>query len=103
MAEPFDLLLATMRDELAALDGGDAAAIEAATVAKVAALEGARVAGATVSVTRLHEARAFNALAATRVTMLIAGVDRRLAALTAADGRGGDFCYGRDGRTSLTR
>ena len=65
MAEAFDTLLAAMRDELAALDSGDAGEIERATMAKIAALEGARSAGA-IAVDRLHEARALNALAATR-------------------------------------
>lgn len=102
MAEAFDTLLAAMRDELAALDSGDAGEIERATMAKIAALEGARSAGA-IAVDRLHEARALNALAATRTNMLLAGVDRRLAALTAADGRSGVFCYGRDGRTMVAR
>ncbi len=102
MAEAFDVLLAAMRDELAALDTGDASAIECATAAKLAALDGARLAG-KVAVERLHEARALNALAATRTNMLLAGVDRRLAALTAADGRAGAICYGRDGRTRAMR
>lgn len=102
MAEAFDALLAAMRGELAALDSGDASAIEHATAAKLSALEGARAAGA-VTIERLHEARALNALAATRTNMLLAGVDRRLAALTAADRRGGAMCYGRDGRAHLAR
>lgn len=102
MAEAFDTLLAAMRDELAALDAGDAAGIEAATAAKLAALDGARRAE-VVAPERLAEARALNALAATRTNMLLAGVDQRLAALTAGDGRTGAFCYGRDGRTMLAR
>jgi len=102
VAEAFDALLAAMRDELAALDSGDAGTIELATAAKLTALEGARAAGA-VALDRLQEARALNALAATRTNMLLAGVDRRLAALTAADRRGGSICYGRDGRTLAAR
>jgi hypothetical protein len=97
VTEAFDTLLAAMRDELAALDGGDAHDIERATAATLAALDGARAAGA-IAVERLHEARALNALAATRTNMLLAGIDRRLAALTAADSRRGAPCYGRDGR-----
>lgn len=102
MAEAFDALLAAMRDELVALDSGDAGQIERATAVKLTALDGARAAGA-VAVERLHEARALNALAATRTNMLLAGVDRRLAALTAADGRASAICYGRDGRTPAAR
>lgn len=95
--EPIDALLATMRDELDALDSGDAGRIEAATRRKIVALAEVRGAG-PIAVDRLVEARALNALAATRTNMLMAGVDRRLAALAAADGRGA-LCYGRDGRT----
>lgn len=102
MPDAFGDLLTAMCDELAALDTGDAAEIERATAAKLAALAGARSAGA-IPVDRLHEARALNALAATRTNMLLAGVDRRLAALTAAAGRGVAICYGRDGRTSAAR
>lgn len=102
MAEAFDTLLAAMHDELDALDSGDATVIGAATAAKLAALTAARSAP-PVAVKHLYEASALNALAATRVNMLMAGVDRRLAALTAADGRGGGLCYGRDGRTMLAR
>ncbi|UAJ08688.1 hypothetical protein [Polymorphobacter megasporae] len=102
MPDAFGDLLTAIRDELAALDTGDAAAIERATAAKLAALGAARTGGA-IPVARLHEARALNALAATRTNMLLAGVDRRLAALTAAAGRGVAICYGRDGRTSAAR
>lgn len=102
MAEPFEILLTAMRDELAALDSGDAAAIQAATMAKLAALDAVRGGGA-VPLTLLQNARALNALAATRVNMLMASVDRRITALTAADGRGSAFCYGRNGRPSLAR
>lgn len=102
MAEAFDTLLAAMRDELAALDSGDAATIEAATAVKLAALDATRRA-TPAPVSRLHEASALNALAATRVNMLMAGIDRRLAALTAADGRASGLCYGRNGRTMLAR
>ena len=98
MAEGFDRLIDAIRGELAALDGGDADAIAAATAAKLAALDAARR-EAAVTPARLAEARALNALASSRTNMLLAGVERRLAALTAADGRGGT--YGRDGRTQL--
>lgn len=101
-AEVFDRLLATMRDELDALDGGDAAQIEAATRRKIVALADARDAG-SIPLERLIEARELNALAATRTNMLLAGVDRRLAALVAADDRGGALCYGRDGRLPLNK
>lgn len=99
-SEVFDRLLAAMRDELAALDGSDAALIETATRRKVVALAAARDA-AGVGPVQLREARDLNALAATRTNMLLAGVNRRLAALAAADGRG-SLCYGRDGRARLS-
>ena len=102
MAEAFDALLAAMRDELAALDTGEAGAIEAATAAKLDALHAARC-GAVVAPDRLAEARALNALAATRTNMLLAGVDRRLAVLAAADARGASMVYGRDGRNVVAR
>ena len=102
MAEAFDALLAAMRDELAALDTGEAGKIEAATAAKLDALHAARC-GAVVAPDRLAEARALNALAATRTNMLLAGVDRRLAVLAVADARGASMVYGRDGRNVVAR
>lgn len=87
-----------MRDELEALDSGEASRIEAATAAKTAALDHVRR-GGTVPLAQLAEARALNALAASRINVMMAGVERRLAALAGASGRGGALCYGRDGRT----
>ena len=41
-----------------------------------------------------------DALASARVNMLMAGVERRLSALTAASGAAPSLCYGRNGRTA---
>ena len=100
MSEPFEVLLAAMRDELAALDAEDAGAVEAATTAKLAALHACAAAPAPPPA-QIDAARALNALAAARTASLIAGVDRRLRALATAAGRPPALCYGRDGRTSL--
>ena len=100
MSEPFEVLLAAMRDELAALELDDAGAVETATAAKLAALHACAAAPAPPSAL-LDSARALNALAATRTASLIAGVDRRLRALATAAGRPPALCYGRDGRSSL--
>lgn len=95
---PFEALLAALRAELAALDGDDADTIQAATTAKLAALGALREAPTRVEV---ETAQALNALAAARVRIKAAGIERRLAALATAAGRGPALCYGRDGRTSL--
>ena len=95
---PFEVLLAALRAELAALDGDDALAIEDATAAKLTALAALR---GSPSRTEIETARALNALAAARVQTRLTGVDRRLRALAAAAGRPPPLCYGRDGRTSL--
>jgi len=101
---PVDRLLGAMRDELEALDSGDPAWIMAATQTKMSALGDVRDdVGERVPVDRLREAQSLNALASTRVNMLLAGVGRRLAALVAADGRTASLCYGRDGRTESRR
>lgn len=104
MAE-FETLLAAMRAELAALDDGDTAAISAATAAKLAALAAVRhhtsaANAAPVSRAALETARSLNALASARVNMLMAGVERRLSAFTAASGATPALCYGRNGRTA---
>lgn len=96
MAE-FDRLLAAMRAELAALDGDDVEAIEAATTAKLAALIAARAAPLPDRAV-LETARSLNALASARVNMLIAGIERRLTALSTAAGAAPPLCYGRNGR-----
>lgn len=95
---PFEVLLAALRAELAALDGDDAEAIETATTAKLAALAGLH---ALPTRAEVETAQALNALAAARVRTKAAGIERRLAALATAAGRGPALCYGRDGRTSL--
>lgn len=94
-----------MRAELAALDGGDSFAISAATAAKLTALAGVRrdasaADAAPLPRAALETARSLNALAAARVNMLMAGVERRLSALTAASGAAPPLCYGRNGRTA---
>ena len=98
--EPFEVLLAAMRDELAALETDDAATLEAATAAKLAALRDAAAAPPPPRAA-IETARALNALAAARTASRLTGVDRRLRALAAAAGRPPALCYGRDGRTSL--
>lgn len=95
---PFEILLAALRAELAALDGDDADTIEAATAAKLDALSSLRE---TPTRAQVETAQALNALAAARVRTKSAGLERRLAALATAAGRGPALCYGRDGRTSL--
>ena len=95
---PFEVLLAALRAELVALDGDDAQAIEAATATKLSALAGLRDA---LTRHQVETAQALNALAAARVRTRSAGIERRLAALATAAGRGPALCYGRDGRTSL--
>ncbi len=101
----FEILLAAMRAELAALDDGDTAAIAAATTAKLAALAAVQRGTSTANAVplpraALETARSLNALASARVNMLMAGVERRLSALTAASGAGPSLCYGRNGRTA---
>jgi hypothetical protein len=100
MSESHARLMATLHDELAALDSEDAARIEAATGAKLAALHAVRD-SPPLSAADLEQAAALNALAAARTRTLMAGVDRRLRALSAAAGRPAGLTYGRDGRTSL--
>ena len=96
-AVPFNNLLAAMRDELAALDSGEAEQIEAATRAKLAALIAVRNSPPAPRY-QLEEARDLNALASARVNMLMSGVERRLELLTAARGAPPTLCYGRKGR-----
>jgi hypothetical protein len=98
-AQPFNALLAAMRAELAALDGGDAATIEAATTAKLAALIRVRDAG-PAPIGRLQEARDLNALASARVNMMMASIERRLSALATARGAPPTLTYARGGRSA---
>ena len=100
MSEPFARLFAALRDELAALDTGDADTIEAATAAKLAAL-GVAAAAPPPPAAEIAAAQALNTLALARTRTLLAGVDRRLAHLAAAHGRPPALTYGRDGRTAL--
>lgn len=99
-AAPFNTLLDAMRAELAALDTGDAATIELATRAKLAALVVARDAGPAPRA-RVAEARDLTALASARVNMLMASVGRRLETLAAATGRPANLVYGRSGQSEL--
>lgn len=100
----FDALLAAMRAELAALDGGVPDVIAAATAAKLAALDIARTAPQPPRAA-LEAARGLNALASARVNMLMANVEARLSALTTAQGAPPVLCYSRSGRapTQLAR
>ena len=100
MSAPFALLMAALERELAALDSGDAGAIEAATATKLAVLHDLRD-GPPPSRADLEAAAALNALAHARTRTLMGQVDRRLRALSAAAGRPPGLTYGRDGRTSL--
>ena len=95
---PFEVLLAALRAELAALDSDDADTIVAATAAKLAALGKLRDSPTSAEI---DTAQALNTLAAARVRTKSTGIDRRLAALAAAAGRAPALCYGRDGRTPL--
>lgn len=97
-AAPFEALLSAMRDELAALDTGDAATIEAATSRKLNALRQVRDDGGRYPRAALETARGLNALAGARVNMLMAGIDKRRDALAAVRGAPPPLVYGRDGR-----
>jgi hypothetical protein len=103
MAEPnsFVRLVDAIRAEIAALDSEDADAIEAATAAKVAALQAVRDAvagGLPPERALLDEARTLNAEAALRARAKLISVERRLSNVTAAMGRPPSLTYGRDGR-----
>ena len=97
---PFEVLLAAMRDELAALDSEDAAAIEAATQAKLAALLSLRDSSDPTRAD-VEAAQTLNTLAASRTATFMARASRRLQSLAIAAGRPPSLTYGRDGRTSL--
>ena len=100
-AADFNTLLDAMRAELAALDDGDAATIAAATAAKLRALDDARRAPPPPRAA-LETARALNTLTSARVTMLLAGVERRLAMFGAASAPAA-LAYRRDGRLAGPR
>lgn len=98
-------LVTAIRAELAALEAEDAAAIEAATSAKMQALQTVAAdiaAGAPVQRDQLEQARDLNAEAALRARAKLISVERRLAAVmqVAAVAGGGPamLTYGRDGR-----
>lgn len=90
-----------IRAELAALDAEDAAAIEAATADKLAALRAVHAdvaAGAVPQRALLEVARDLNAEAALRARAKMVAVERRLAAVQRAAGKPAALVYGRDGR-----
>lgn len=97
----FAALVDAIRAELAALAAEDAPAIEAATAAKVVALQAVASAvaqGATAPRALLETARDLNAEAALRARAKIIGIERQLGALDARAGRPAAIVYGRDGR-----
>ena len=100
MSPPYEILLAALRCEIAALDGDDPDTIAAATAAKLDVLRSLRDAPPPPPAI-VDAARALNALAAARTNVLMAGVGRRLRALAEATGRPRALTYGRDGRTTL--
>ena len=99
--DSFHQLNDAIRAELAALDAEDAAAIEAATAAKLAALRAVHAevaAGAAPQRALLEEARDLNAEAALRARAKMVAVERRLAAVQQVAGKPAALVYGRDGR-----
>jgi hypothetical protein len=98
--DSFARLVSAIRGELAALDAEDAAAIEAATAAKTAALEAVArdVEAGAMDRPALEEARRLNAEAALKARAKMIGVERRLVAVAAGAGRPAALTYGRDGR-----
>lgn len=97
----FAALVDAIRAELSALAAEDAPAIEAATVAKVAALQAVATAvaqGAPAPRALLEAARDLNAEAALRARAKIIGIERQLGVLNARAGRPAAIVYGRDGR-----
>lgn len=99
-ADSFAWLVLAIRGELAALDAEDAAAIEAATLAKSMALEAvqADVAAGQMDRPALEEARRLNAEAALKARAKMIGVERKLVAVANIAGRPAALTYGRDGR-----
>jgi hypothetical protein len=97
----FHRLNAAIRAELAALAAEDAAAIEAATAAKLAALRAVHAdvaAGIPAQRALLEEARDLNAEAALRARAKLISVEKRLARVEARAGKPPALTYGRDGR-----
>ncbi|PZN93454.1 MAG: hypothetical protein DCF31_12490 [Alphaproteobacteria bacterium] len=100
-ANSFIRLIDAIRAEIAALEAEDAAAIEAATAGKLAALRSVEAdiaAGTPPDKALLADARDLNAEAALRARAKMLGVERRLAAVSTAAGRPAPLVYGRDGR-----
>jgi hypothetical protein len=97
----FVRLIDALRAELAALEAEDAAAIEAATADKLAALQAVQddmAAGSPPQRALLQEAQALNAEAALRARAKIISVEKRLAAVSSAAGKPAALVYGRNGR-----
>jgi hypothetical protein len=97
----FVRLIDALRAELAALEAEDAAAIEAATADKLAALQAVQddmAAGSPPQRALLQEAQALNAEAALRARAKIISVEKRLAAVSSVAGKPAALVYGRNGR-----
>ncbi|GGE02262.1 hypothetical protein GCM10011529_05850 [Polymorphobacter glacialis] len=100
-ASSFVRLVEAIRGELAALEAEDAMLIEAATAAKLAALQAVQAdidGGMPADRGLLGEARALNAEAALRARAKIITTEKRLAAVSVLAGRPAALVYGRDGR-----
>lgn len=94
-------LAAAIRAELAALADEDAAAIEAATAEKLAALRAVHAdvgAGNPPPRALLEAARDLNAEAMLRARAKLVSVEKRLASVQAIAGKPAPLTYGRNGR-----
>src|SRR3546814_21171108 len=93
-----------LRQELAALDSGDVAALESSTASKLAAISALQlsplVAPDDETEALIHEGAALCEQAALRVNLLLAGIERRLNVLAYAAGTAPAAAYGREGRTA---
>src|SRR3546814_6431199 len=91
-----------LRQELAALDSGDVAALESSTASKLAAISALQlsplVAPDDETEALIPEGAALCEQAALRVTLLLAGIERRLHGLAHAAGHAPAAAYGRDAR-----
>jgi hypothetical protein len=94
-------LTAAIHAELAALAAEDAAAIEAATAEKLAALRAVHddvAAGSPPPRALLEVARDLNAKAMLHARAKLVAVEKRLAAVQSIAGKPAPLTYGRDGR-----
>ena len=95
-------LVAAIEGEITAIDKGDYAALDRATRAKLGAVETLRRAPPVpLPADVVARAAALNLEAARRVNRARARIERRLAALARASGRGTALVYGADGRPVL--